>query len=50
MAKKFTYVARVERDELGTIRLRIVGDDETVLLKEGDEFVTIETKVALNAD
>lgn len=37
-------VGRVERDELGTIR---INDDETVLLKDGDEFVTFLTKVEL---
>ncbi len=41
------YIARVERSELGVIYLRIVGDDEEVLLKQNDEFVTFTTKVNL---
>lgn len=40
-------VGRVERDELGTIRIRVINDNETVLLKDGDEFVTFLTKVEL---
>lgn len=41
-----TYIARVTRG-FGTINLEVFENMTMVQLAEGDEFVTIETKVAL---
>jgi hypothetical protein len=48
MAKGFEYIARKTTNELGQVFLQILKDDDTVLLKEGDEFVTLITKVSLH--
>lgn len=41
-----TYIARVTRG-FGTITLEVFENQTMVQLDEGDEFVTIETKVDL---
>ena len=44
---EFNYLARKSTNELGQVFLQIVRDEDTVLLKENDEFVTLTTKVRL---
>lgn len=43
----YTYgpvIAKVERAEDGTTRLRLIKDEEAVYLTQGDEFLTVMLK------
>lgn len=43
----FTYIAKKEVDITGAVHLHVIRDDEIAHLTEGDEFVTLKTKVEI---